>query len=305
MPKFKRIFIIVLDSLGIGALPDAADYGDAGSNTLACVSASPKLDIPTLKALGLYSIDSAPAGHKECVSALPKFGIPTLKALGLYSIDGAPAGHKAYVPGAAFGRLAERSKGKDTTIGHWEIAGLISPRALPTYPGGFPPEITEALRAATGRDILCNAPYSGTAVIAEYARRHLDTGALIVYTSADSVMQIAAHEELIPPDELYGICRKARDIMQGKHGVGRIIARPFTGRPPDFTRTANRHDFSLPPPGPTLLDILREKGMDVIGVGKISDIFAGRGVSESHAIKNNRDGMEKTITIAGRDFSGL
>jgi len=271
----NRVFIIVLDSLGIGALPDAAEYGDEGSNTLAAVATSQKLNIPNLRRLGLYNIDGVDLQPKE------------------------PA------PTGSFSRLGQLSKGKDTTVGHWEIAGLVSQWPLQTYPNGFPPEVIRALEEAWGRKILCNKPYSGTQVINDYGPEHLETGALIVYTSADSVLQIAAHEEKIPLEELYKYCRIAREIMQGEHGVGRIIARPFIGKAGSFTRTANRHDYSLEPPSITMLDVLLEAGLDVIGIGKIEDIFAGKGVSESHPIKSNNDGMEKLSEMVKRDFKGL
>lgn len=209
----KRIFLIVLDSFGIGELPDAAAYGDAGSNTLASISHS------------------------------PAFRADTLQRLGLFNIEGVDCREGVNAPLAAYGRCVERSKGKDTTTGHWEIAGLVSDHPLPTYPDGFPAEVLDAFTQATGRGVLCNRPYSGTQVILDYGRAHLETGKLIVYTSADSVFQIAAHESLIPPEELYEICRKARAVLTGKHAVGRVIARPFTGVYPHFTRTANRHDF--------------------------------------------------------------
>lgn len=199
----------------------------------------------------------------------------------------------------------EASKGKDTTIGHWEIAGIISPRPLPTYPEGFPQEILDQLSARTGRGILCNKPYSGTEVLKDYGPEHMRTGDLIVYTSADSVMQIAAHEEVIPVEELYRICGIAREIMQGEHGVGRIIARPFVGEAGAFTRTANRHDFSLTPPGTTMLDLISAAGLASIGVGKIYDIFAGKGITEFVRTKSNRDGMERTIEYVDKDFEGL
>jgi len=275
MAEYKRVFLIVLDSFGIGELPDAAEYGDEGSNTLAAVRRSPKLHIPNLQALGLYNITGV-------------------------------EGPKAVLPSGSFGRMAEQSKGKDTTIGHWEIAGIISSQPMPTYPNGFPPEVVEALEQATGRGVLCNLPYSGTQVIADFGQEHLETGKLILYTSADSVMQIAAHEQLIPPAELYDICRKARKIMTGRHGVGRIISRPFVGEYPHFVRTANRHDFSLEPTGTTMMDTLMEQGYDVIGVGKIHDIFAGVGIKESTGVnQNNADGMNKTLALAKRDFTGL
>ncbi len=271
----KRVFLIVLDSVGIGEMPDSAEYGDEGSNTLAACYRSGQLSVPRMETMGLFNIQGVGCGQ--------------------------PTAH----PTAAFGRLAEASKGKDTTIGHWEIAGIISPRPLPTYPEGFPQEILDQLSARTGRGILCNKPYSGTEVLKDYGPEHMRTGDLIVYTSADSVMQIAAHEEVIPVEELYRICGIAREIMQGEHGVGRIIARPFVGEAGAFTRTANRHDFSLTPPGTTMLDLISAAGLASIGVGKIYDIFAGKGITEFVRTKSNRDGMERTIEYADKDFEGL
>ena len=267
----KRIFLIVLDSVGAGELPDAADFGDAGANTLLSVFRTYELKVPNLVSLGIGNIDGLGfLGHTDS-------------------------------PRAAYGKAAEVSRGKDTTVGHWELAGLISPRPFPTYPDGFPPEVTDALREATGRNIICNKPYSGTDVIRDYGQEQLDTGALIVYTSADSVLQIAAHEELIPPEELYGYCRAARKIMSGEHGVGRVIARPFTGEYPNFTRTKNRRDFSLEPTGQTLLDVLSAAGRDVVAVGKIEDIFAGRGITEAIHTGGNAIGMEVAKKVAERD----
>ena len=272
----KRIFLIVLDSCGAGEMPDAMEYGDAGSHTLGSVSKSSKLHIPNLLASGLGNIDG----------------------LSFLGTTERPAG--------AIARLAEISKGKDTTIGHWEISGVISENPLPTYPQGFPEEVLEPFRKATGRGVLCNKPYSGTAVINEYGEEHLKTGDLIVYTSADSVFQIAAHEELVPVEQLYEYCRIARNILSGKHSVGRVIARPFVGTAKDgFTRTANRHDFSLEPPKDTMLDIIKRAGLDSIGVGKISDIFAGRGISEKILTKGNTDGMAKSLALADKAFNGL
>lgn len=271
----NRVFLIVLDSFGIGALPDAGEYGDAGSDTLAAIARSSRFSVPNLRRLGLFHIDGVSAGE------------PAPKAEG------------------SFARLAERSKGKDTTIGHWEIAGLVSPELLPTYPEGFPKGIIEKFEKATGRKVLCNRPYSGTKVIEDYGVRHMETGALIVYTSADSVFQIAAHEEIVKPELLYEYCRAAREILTGRHAVGRVIARPFAGEYPLFKRTANRHDFSLAPPRPTMLDLLAEKEFDTLAVGKINDIFAGRGISCSEKIENNADGMRKTIKMLNKDFRGL
>ena len=269
----KRVFIIVLDSLGIGAEPDAADFGDVGANTLRSVSAGKGFAIPHLLEAGMGNLDG--------VDYLPRTDKPT----------------------AALARLRERSRGKDTTIGHWELAGVVSPTPLPTYPNGFPAEVLDAFTQATGRGVLCNKPYSGTEVIKDYGEEHLKTGKLIVYTSADSVFQIAAHESLVPPEQLYEYCRAARKILQGEHGVGRVIARPFEGEWP-FRRTTNRHDFSLIPPR-TMLNAISEQGQAAIGVGKINDIFAGSGVTESIPTRGNTDGLAKTLALADRDFQGL
>ena len=265
----------VLDSYGIGALPDAADFGDEGSNTLKTITASKAYDTPNMKKLGLFNID----------------GVDWMK--------------KEESPAGAYGRMKERSRGKDTTIGHWEIAGVVSPKPLPVYPNGFPEEILEKFREATGREVLCNLPYSGTDVIRDYGEEHMKTGALIVYTSADSVFQIAAHEEIVPVEELYRYCEIAREILCGEHGVGRVIARPFIGEAPNFQRTANRHDFSLLPPRDTMLDAILEAGYDTYGIGKIYDIFAGKGIAHTQRIQNNVDGMEKTLEMQEKDFKGL
>lgn len=272
----RRVFVIVLDSCGCGELPDAERFGDAGSHTLKAVCESGLLEVPNLKRLGLFDIDGIGCGT--------------------------PCGE----PSAAYCKCAEESVGKDTTTGHWELAGLISTRPMPTFPNGFPDEVIEKIEACTGRKVLCNLPYSGTAVIRDYGKEHLETGALIVYTSADSVLQIAAHENVIPPEQLWKICEDTRKIMSGEYSVGRIIARPFVGEYPDFTRTANRHDYSVAPFAPTMLDALKEAGHDVIAVGKISDIFAGQGLTEALRTVSNDDGMEKTLEIAKtRDFNGL
>ena len=271
----RRVFVIVLDSFGIGWEPDADLFGDVGANTLASVSRSAKLSVPHMCALGLSDIDG--------VDCLPPVAQPT----------------------GAYGRMRERSMGKDTTVGHWELAGVISQRPFPTYPHGFPAEVINAFRQATGREVLCNLPYSGTKVIEDYGEEHLRTGALIVYTSADSVFQIAAHESLVPPEELYRICRAVRTLLTGEHAVGRVIARPFIGEPGHFTRTANRRDFSLPPTGRTMADAISEAGLDVIGVGKIEDIFAGRGITRSFHTHGNTHGMEVTSGLADEDFHGL
>ena len=271
----KRIFIIVLDSFGIGALPDAEAFGDVGVNTLASCVSSGQLHIPNLIAAGL--------GNMDGVTCLPKVDAPT----------------------GAFCRLAELSMGKDTTIGHWEIAGLVSENPLPTYPEGFPEEILAPFRAATGRGVLANAPWSGTAVLDAYGEEHMRTGDLIVYTSADSVFQIAAHEDIVPPEQLYEYCRIARKLLVGKHGVGRVIARPFVGEPGSFKRTPNRHDYSLEPTATTLLDAVKASGKASIGVGKIYDIFAGRGTTEHVYNKSNANGMEHAMHYAEKDFEGL
>ena len=273
--KAKRIFLIVLDSFGIGEMADSHLYGDEGSNTL-------------------YSCFK----QKE-------FYVPNMKRLGLFNIDGVDFGEKEESPIGAYGRFCEKSRGKDTTVGHWEIAGVISDEPLPTYPDGFPDEVIKEFTAKTGRGILCNKPYSGTKVLEDYGREHLETGKLIVYTSADSVFQLAAHESLVPVEELYRYCEIAREILHGKHGVGRVIARPFEGDYPDFKRTSNRHDFSLAPPRDTIIDILTEKGFDVIPIGKIYDIFAGRGMEKSNPTKGNAHGMKLTAETAEKDFHGL
>ena len=271
----KRVFLIVLDSFGIGQMPDAEKFGDVGVNTLASCAKSPFLYIPNLIKAGLGNIDG--------VTCLPRVDAPM----------------------GAVARLAEASQGKDTTIGHWEISGIVSKNPLPTYPKGFPEEVLAPFREATGRGVLANAPWSGTAVIEKYGAEHMRTGDLIVYTSADSVFQIAAHEEIVPPEQLYEYCRIARRILQGKHGVGRVIARPFVGQPGQFTRTANRHDFSLEPSTDTILDALQKAGLSTIGVGKIHDIFAGQGLTEHVYNKSNADGMNHTADYAKQDFTGL
>lgn len=271
----RRVFLIVLDSVGAGQAPDAADFGDEGANTLRSVSTSDRFSADTLLGMGL--------GNIEGLSFLGAADRPT----------------------AAVARMTERSKGKDTTIGHWEIAGLISDTPMPTFPEGFPGEVIDAFKKATGRGVLCNRPYSGTEVIADYGKRHVETGDLIVYTSADSVFQIAAHESIVPPELLYEYCRAARGILQGDYGVGRVIARPFVGQYPRYTRTANRHDFSLEPAGTTVLDAMKAAGYDVVAVGKITDIFAGRGVTRSIFTHSNAEGMACVDEIAGDDFTGL
>lgn len=268
----KRVFLIVLDSVGIGAMPDAHLWGDEGSHTINSIRNHPSFDCPNLVNMGLFNID----------------GI----------------GERELSPRTCYARMTEASKGKDTTIGHWEIAGIYSPKPLPTYPEGFPKEVLDEFIKRTGKEVLCNRPYSGTDVIRDFGEEHLRTGKLIVYTSADSVFQIAAHEDLVPVEELYRYCEIAREILKGEHGVGRVIARPFAGEYP-FKRTAKRHDYSLLPPAKTMPEILKEKGYDVISVGKIFDIFAGQGFSESYPTTSNEDGMDKTMGIAKRDFDGL
>ena len=271
----RRVFLIVLDSYGIGELPDAAEFGDKGSNTLRSITKSAEYDTPLMKKMGLFNIE------------------------GVDYMEGVEH------PIGSFGRLAEVSKGKDTTIGHWEIAGIVSERPLPTYPDGFPEDLLAEYSRLTGRGILCNKPYSGTEVIKEFGEEHLKTGDLIVYTSADSVFQVAAHEEKVPIEELYRLCEIARELLQGEHGVGRVIARPFIGEPGNFTRTPKRHDYSLIPPKTTMLDTLKEAGYATRGVGKIYDIFAGKSISDTVRIQNNVDGMEKAIAIMEEDFQGL
>ena len=272
----KRIFLIVLDSFGIGAMPDSEAFGDRNVNTLGSCAASRKLHIPNMIAAGLGNIDG--------VQCLPRVEAPT----------------------GAYARLTESSMGKDTTIGHWEIAGVVSPKPLPTYPEGFPQEVLDAFEKATGRGWLCNKPYSGTDVIRDYGEEQKKTGKWIVYTSADSVFQVAANENWIPLEELYDACHKARAILRGKHGVGRVIARPYVGQSPsEFRRTSNRHDFSLEPPKQTMLDAIKAAGLDTLAVGKIYDIFAGQGTTEHMFNKSNADGMAHTDDYAARDFHGL
>lgn len=271
---FKRIFIIVLDSFGIGNAPDAYKFGDEGSNTLLSCSKSKYFNLPNLKKCGLFNIDGVD---------LPKCENP----------DG------------AFGRLTEKSAGKDTTTGHWEIAGLVSEKPLPTYPEGFPDSIIKEFEKASGAKVICNKPYSGTKVINDYGDEHTKTGALIVYTSADSVFQIAANEEIIPPEKLYKYCETARDILKGEHAVGRVIARPFIKQGNEYIRTANRHDFSLAPPGKTMLDLLFENGFDTLSIGKIYDIFARKGISDYSFTHSNGEGMELTLKALEKEFTGL
>lgn len=271
----KRLFVIVLDSLGIGELPDASKYGDKGSNTLKSLYTSKLLNIPNLSKLGIFNIE----GNNYST----KFINPT----------------------SVFARMAEKSKGKDTTVGHWEIMGLISEMLFPTYPNGFPEDIIKEFEKKTGKKVLCNKPYSGTQVILDYGEEHKETGALIVYTSSDSVFQIAANEEIVPLEDLYKYCKIARNILVGEHAVGRVIARPFVGKYPNYTRTANRHDFSVEPHTLTVLDYLKQSGLDVIAVGKVNDIFAGKGITKAISTISNYDGMKKTLELCNEDFNGL
>lgn len=270
----KRVFLIVLDSVGIGEMPDAADYGDAGSNTIAAAARS------------------------------SSFSMPNMQKLGLFNIDGVDCCEKIGSPSGAFARMTEKSRGKDTTIGHWEIAGVVSEQPLPTFPDGFPRELLDEFEKETGRKVLCNKPYSGTEVIKDYGEEHLKTGALIVYTSADSVFQIAAHESLVPIEELYRYCEIARRLCAGKFGVGRVIARPFEGEYP-FSRTSRRHDYSLEPPKATMLNYIKDAGKEVLAVGKINDIFAGSGVTDMVRTVNNGDGIDKTLAYAQKEFNGI
>ena len=264
--------MIVLDSMGIGEAPDAALFGDEGSNTLGAIRRHPLFNCPNLARLGLFHIEGVGGGT----------GVPV----------------------ASYARLREASMGKDTTIGHWEIAGVISERALPTYPDGFPPDVIAEFERLTGCGVLCNKPYSGTDVIRDYGREHCETGKLIVYTSADSVFQIAAHEDIVPVKALYRYCELARKMLCGEHAVGRVIARPFAGEHP-YVRTPRRHDYSLLPPRTTVIDLLARAGRDTVSVGKIYDVFAGRGFSESHPTANNAEGMARTVELVGKNFAGL
>ena len=273
MNKIKRVFLIVLDSFGIGEAPDSSLFGDKGCNTFKSLAESGKLNIPNLIKLGFGNIDGVNMPFDQA--------IPTQIA-----------------------RLQEKSMGKDTTIGHWEIAGVVSEKPLPTFPNGFPQSFIDAFSKAVGRPVICNKAYSGTEVIKDYGEEHIRTGALICYTSADSVFQIAAHEDIVPTKELYEYCRIARQMLTGDLGIGRVIARPFNGEYP-FKRTKNRHDFSLAPPTDTMLDHLKNNGFDVIGVGKINDIFANQGITEYIYTENNTDGMSKTSDYQKRDFNGL
>lgn len=272
----QRVFLIVLDSYGIGEAPDAADFGDYGVNTLASIARSASYDCPNLTSLGLFNIDGV-----TCKS-------------------------KSSAPIGSFARLQEQSMGKDTIIGHWEIAGIVSPKPMPTFPHGFPNDFMQEFEKATGRKCICNLPYSGTQLLTDYGEEHLKTGALIVYTSADSVFQIAANEAAVPLEELYRCCEIARNMLKGNLAVGRVIARPFIGSSPkDFQRTSQRHDYALSPTSPTMLDVLQRNGKEVISVGKIYDIFNGKGITESNRTVSNANGMEITLQMQKREFNGL
>ena len=272
----KRVFLIVLDSFGIGNMPDADKFGDEGSNTLLSVSKSEKLSVPNMAKLGLFNIDKV-----DCFEGVDQ-------------------------PSATFARIREASNGKDTTIGHWEIAGVESENPLPVYPNGFPDDVIEKYKELTGRNVVCNKPYSGTDVINDYGEEHMHTGDLIVYTSGDSVFQVAAHEEVVPLEKLYEYSQMARDMLVGEHAVGRVIARPFVGnKKGEFKRTINRHDYSLKPPKKTVLDYIKAAGKDVIGVGKIYDIFDGEGITETVKTGTNDIGMCESLKLIDKDFDGL
>lgn len=271
----KRVFLIVLDSCGIGEMPDASDFGDKDCNTLKRISESK---------------------YFSCVN--------TAK-MGIGYIDGCDYLPKVHTTSAAVGRLSEKSKGKDTTIGHWEIAGVVSDKPLPTFPNGFPKEVIDEFSRQTGRGVLCNKPYSGTEVIKDFGEEHIKTGDLIVYTSADSVFQIAAHEKIVPPEKLYDYCRIARKILSGENAVGRVIARPFETVDGNFERTANRHDFSIAPPKETMLDAVSKSGKTVYAVGKIYDIFAGKGITEHIFTHSNTEGMKIALDALNKNFEGL
>ena len=277
MQPFKKIHVIVMDSVGIGEAPDADQFGDAGSNTL---------------------------GH--IAEKMNGLNMPNMEKLGLSNIRELKGINKTEKPAAFYGMMQEASVGKDTMTGHWEIMGLNIDTPFKVYPEGFPKELISKLEAATGRKVLCNLPYSGTAVIDDFGPEHMETGAIIVYTSADPVMQIAAHEEIIPVEELYKICEIARELtLDAEFLVGRIIARPFVGEPGNFTRTSNRHDYALTPFGRTTMAEMKDSNHDVIAIGKISDIFNGDGVTEAIRTKDNTDGMDKMAEVVRRDFHGI
>jgi len=276
MEEVKRVILIILDSVGIGALPDAEEYGDLGANTLVHIAEKMYgLDLPNLEKLGLGKIETVP-GLQGDISA-----------------------------NASYGKMAEASKGKDTTTGHWELSGIILEEPFPTYPDGFPADIINKFKEAIGRDILGNKAASGTKIIEELGKEHITTGKPIVYTSADSVFQIAAHEDVIPIEELYNICRKARSILREEHAVGRVIARPFIGKPGNFKRTDRREDFSLEPIAPTMLDKIIDSGQSVYAVGKIIDIFAGKGISKSNHTVDNMDTVDAMLNYLQEMKTGL
>lgn len=283
----NRAIIIVLDGVGIGELPDSAKYNDSGADTLGAIAEKTELRVPNMAKLGLGRIRKLRGVSSGEIK--PK-GVESEKILG------------------CFGKMAELSAGKDTTIGHWEIAGLVMNEPFPTYPDGFPQEIVDKFKEETGYDIIpeCNKPYSGTEAIKNYGEEHMRTKKLIVYTSADSVFQIAAHEKVVPLEELYTICKKARNILTGKHRVARVIARPFVGtNAQDFKRTPNRKDYSVSPPEKTLLDKIKEKGLPVVGIGKIDNIFNGQGLTKAIHTKSNLEGIQQTISSIKEDSNGL
>ena len=271
----KRAFLIVFDSFGIGGAIDADKFGDAGSNTLKSISQS------------------------------KKFKVKNLKKLGLFNIDGVEVGEKEKNPIGSYARAQEKSNGKDSTIGHWEIAGLVSKSPFPLFPNGFPADFIKKLEKVWGRKIIVNKPYSGTKVLEDYGEEHVKTGKIIVYTSGDSVLQVACHESVASLQELYKMCEQARELCTGEFAVGRVIARPFVGEYPNFVRTHDRKDFSLTPPKKTILNELQEKGFDVISVGKINALFNGYGITESYPTSSDENGMQKTIEMAKRGFHGL
>ena len=274
--KINRAILIVLDSVGIGELPDAADFGDVGSNTLGNITKKcGGISLPNLSKLGLGKIDG--------INYLP---VPE-------QVDG------------SYARMSEVSNGKDTITGHWELAGLQLSKPFPTYPEGFPQEVLDEFTRLTGRGVLANCAASGTEIIKQYGEEHMKTGKLIVYTSADSVFQIAAHEDLVPIDELYRICQIARDMLKDEHMVGRVIARPFVGEPGNFTRTSNRRDYSAAPASDTILDKLSQRGLDVIAVGKIEDIFSKKGITKADHTKSNMHGVDMTIDFMKQQNKGL
>lgn len=273
--EIRRVFLIVLDSFGIGAAKDAADFGDEKADTLGSIYKTEILNIPNMTRLGLGNIQGV---------SYPK---------------------KTDTPCGFYGRIAEKSRGKDTTVGHWELMGIVSERPLPTYPDGFPDEVIREFEKRIGKKVLCNKPYSGTDVIRDFGDEHVKSGKPIVYTSADSVFQIATHTDIVPLDTLYEYCRIAREMLTGEHGVGRVIARPFTTVNGEYKRTADRRDFSLKPPAPSCLIRLKNAGLDVIGVGKINDIFAGEGITRTYPTHSNCEGIEKTKELIGGNFHGL